>query len=80
MEFFPDPPDEIGLLPKGVVAALLVVEGSGQYFKQMHEDSFYSGNASCRAPEKYRKSVCTEFLVGTGTTVSGNVKMTPLGN
>ena len=66
LEFSPDPPGEMGLGPKGVVPTLRVVEGSGQYFKQRHEHSFHAYNACGRVPERARKSVCTEFLVGAG--------------
>ena len=44
---------------------------ANQYFKQGHEYSFHTGNASGRAPEKSIKSICTEFLVGTGENGSG---------
>ena len=64
-DFFPAQPDEMELWPKGGGAQLQVVEGSGQYFKQMHEHSFHAGNASGPVPEKSKKSIRTEFLVGT---------------
>ncbi len=66
LDFFPDHPDEMGLRAKGGGAQLQVVEGSGQYFKQMHEHSFHFGKSSGRVPEKSRRSTRTEFLVGTG--------------
>ncbi len=67
VEFFPEQPDEMGLWSKGVVPPLRVVGEADQYIKRGHEHSFHAGNASGRVPEKSRKSICTEFLVGTAS-------------
>ena len=52
-------------------------EGSDQYLKRMHEHSFHAGNTRGSVPEKSRKSIRAEFLVGTGRFTSRRFKSSP---
>ena len=61
VEFFPDPPEGMGLVSRWVVPPLRVVEGANQYFKQLHEYSFHASNANGQVPEKSENQYVRSF-------------------